>query len=460
MAINPTIITHRNRANKKAALIFIHGFGGSPQETWGQFPELLKKEKQMSGWDIYSLGYPSGFWLDLVGIWKADPPIQTLADGLRTALRNISPLNSYESLALIAHSMGGLVAQQALVDDDKFTARVNDVILFGTPSGGLRKASFFKFWKRQLRGMAKDGPFIKTLRAAWDNKFSEARNFNFWAVAGNQDEFVPRESSIDIFPLEHRCVVQGDHLSIVKPNNRDHQSFQVLMDRLTSKAQQYGPIDAALLSVETRRFYKIVDQFGSKEGLDEDRLVDLALALEGIGRAEDAIKTLEAQMQPKYTDAMGTLAGRLKRRWLLQGKRLDGEHAEALYKKAYKIATANDNADQSLYLGINVSFMALAFSKDSTAAQRLAKQVLRHCANKPRDQKWALASEAEAHLILGDSDLALQRYEEAAQKKSLKRDDAGRQNLSIYQQASRVASILGIRDVAEKLDGVFGRGEE
>jgi pimeloyl-ACP methyl ester carboxylesterase len=50
----------------------------------------------------------------------------------------MTPLDRYESLALIAHRMGGLVAQQALLDDPLLVGRVRHRILFGTPSGGLR----------------------------------------------------------------------------------------------------------------------------------------------------------------------------------------------------------------------------------------------------------------------------------------------------------------------------------
>jgi hypothetical protein len=68
--------------------------------------------------------------------------------------------------------MGGLVVQRALVDNDKTRA----VILFGTPSGGLRKASPFAFWKPQLRNMAKDSKFITKLRGDWKNSFASRRS--------------------------------------------------------------------------------------------------------------------------------------------------------------------------------------------------------------------------------------------------------------------------------------------
>ena len=111
----PRLIQYRNNA-QKAAVIFIHGFGGSAgTETWGNFPHYLSKNSALSNWDIFSLGYSSRLSIDFTGFWTANPDIPILALYLNTLCTN-PQLDSYESLAFVAHSMGGLVVQQALVD--------------------------------------------------------------------------------------------------------------------------------------------------------------------------------------------------------------------------------------------------------------------------------------------------------------------------------------------------------
>lgn len=455
----PRLIAHRTLKKNKAALIFIHGFSGTPQETWGKFPDFLLNDERLNGWNIFSFGYPTSIWLDLVGIWKADPSIETLADDLRIAV-TISPLAQYESLTFIAHSMGGLVLQGALVGDTAFASRVHNVFLFGTPSNGLVKAVFGKFWKRQLRAMAQGSDFIKDLRKRWSEKFGEGAAFNFWAVAGSQDEFVPRQSSIDPFPKEQCCVVPGDHLSIVKPPDVKHPSVQLVLEYLTRKAAESGPIDPASFSVEVQMFHKTIARLGKQQDLDQDGLVELALALEGVGRQADAIKVLEQQIQPKYTDAMGTLAGRLKRRWWMRRGRSDAQRARDLYQKAYTVAAKAGDADQALYNGINVAFMDLGFGNDLAAAQKMAKKVLVHCTENPRDKKWALAAQGEASLLLDDTDVAIQHYAAAFRTSSLKRIDTVRQTLSMYQQAVRVASLMGDESVARRLESVFRGGSQ
>ncbi len=111
----PRLLEHRTGAGE-TAVIFIHGFNGNAGEsTWGEFPDYLKQNRALVNWDIYSLGYATRFSIDLRSIWRANPDIPKLARYLHTRCVN-PPLNRYKSLALVAHSMGGLVVQRALAD--------------------------------------------------------------------------------------------------------------------------------------------------------------------------------------------------------------------------------------------------------------------------------------------------------------------------------------------------------
>src|SRR5262245_55820139 len=117
------LVTHRQVVGNKVAIIFMHGFMGDVRKTWAHFPDLLSADARIKDWDIYSLGYPSSYWMDVLGIWKANPDIPAIATTLRTAAA-LPPLQPYGSLILIAHSMGGLAVQRVLVDDNDFAPRV------------------------------------------------------------------------------------------------------------------------------------------------------------------------------------------------------------------------------------------------------------------------------------------------------------------------------------------------
>src|SRR5437762_9586079 len=113
MAQESNVTVTRNN-HRDRAVIFVHGFTGTRDDTWDRFPGLLGSATP--DWDIFTVGYATTLLPDVVGVWSADPDLPILATLLCTQL-GIAPLLPYRSLALIAHSMGGLIVQKALVDD-------------------------------------------------------------------------------------------------------------------------------------------------------------------------------------------------------------------------------------------------------------------------------------------------------------------------------------------------------
>jgi pimeloyl-ACP methyl ester carboxylesterase len=453
MPEQPELIEHRKTAGNPAALLFIHGFSGDPAKTWGQFPALLMEEKRLRTWDVYSLGYHTGAGLDILGIWRAKPDLNALAL-LLAARAAIEPLKRYKSLALLAHSMGGLVVQRAVLDNAGLRERVGHVLLFGTPSEGLKKAAFVKFWNSQLRAMSKNGEFIDTLRSDWTREFGEELPFVFRTTGGDEDQFVPKESSLLPFPKEQREIVRGDHLSIVKPKNAGAPAVQIVIEALAGTGESVTQ-DSARLAVEMRKFQKAIEILGKDPtGLDEDGAVQLALALESLGKRKKAIEVLESQSRhPDRTDAKGVLAGRLKRRWLVERKSDDADRALKLYQEGFEASQLSERHDQAFYHGINVAFMQLAYRKQEKAAQATAKKVLEHC-DAARGDKWQLATKGEANLLLGNTNAAMDFY----QKATTAGDIEPRQLDSMFQQAFRVASVLADAAAAARLQEIF-RGD-
>lgn len=460
------LIPHRKLENNGAAIVLIHGFSGDAAETWGRFPALLASDQRINSWDIYCLGYSSRLSIDLVGLWSADPELDKIALYLRTDMRH-SDLAQYKALALIAHSMGGLVVQRALLDDKDLRARVSHVFLFGTPSNGLAKASFLTFLKRQVRDMAHDSPFIKGLREQWRQQFSaklgKSLPFKFLAVAGDRDEFVPGVSSIGPFPQddypEAVAVVLGNHLQIVKPESANDLSVQLVVSGLVGQAAPSGPRSSADVAIESRDFQRAVELLEPhRDELDDTAFAKLVLALENIGRQQDAIRLLEQQKR-KSTDVMGVLAGRLKRRWLVERRAADAERARELYATAFQTAEAANDSEQAYYHGINVAFMDLAYGKDLNATREMARKVLAHCANAAaktqtsENKRWRLATEGQAHLLLGETEAALQSYHEAVQLKPKPRELA-----STYEQTVLVTGLVGDEELAKRLETIFRGG--
>jgi predicted negative regulator of RcsB-dependent stress response len=83
----------------------------------------------------------------------------------------------------------------------------------------------------------------------------------------------------------------------------------------------------------------------------------------------------------------------------------------------------------------------------------MAGKALEHC-DKARRDKWRLATEGEAHLILGNSDQAIESYRHA-----LATEPSPREVDSMYQQAVRVASLTGDESAGDRLVALFRGGD-
>ena len=454
---NPTLTPYRQSQDNQAAVLFIHGYSGHATETWGEFPNHFQQETALDGWDVYALGYPTSLIPDVWrGIWSADPGLETLADRLRTEL-NISPLAGYDRVVLITHSMGGLVAQKALLEA-KVADQCHALFMFGTPSGGLRKAWLVRVLKRQFRDMSPGSDFISALRQDWDSAYSSDRPFHLVVAAGDRDEFVARSSSLDPFPENVQSVISGNHLSIVKPGSPNHSSVRLLVHTLTHDSLPSGPLESARLAVEQGEFQDAISQFqGVGDKLDDDALVQYAIALDKLDRRDESIKVLKERGR-SGTDAMGTLAGRLKRRWKQQREKADAEEALDLYDDAYALAKkANDHA-QAYYHAINVAFFQCCYKEDSSEAARWAIRALQHCEGDDsmgrRSRMWRAATRGEAQLLLGKENEALRAYQEAVEAQP-----EPWEALSMLEQAMDIADALYEEDTQDQIIDVFQESE-
>jgi pimeloyl-ACP methyl ester carboxylesterase len=461
---SPAVVPVRVEENS-AAIVFVHGFSGDALKTWGNFPSQLAQETGLKGWDIFSYGYATSIRrVETPGLWSADPNIERLAIGLRTAA-SLPPLNKYRSLAFIAHSMGGLVVQEALAEPvqlavhEQLAYRVSHVILFGSPSGGLKKA-IIGFLKRQIRDMG-TGPssFFKRARPQWDARFKTTPKdiqgqhpFKFLVVAGDQDEFVPASSSLYPFHERYRRVIPGDHLSIVKPNSSDSPSIQLIIDAFCHNTSQVSALDSARVAVEMGEFHRAIQLFDSHPSeLDMPTLVQYGLALDGIGQREKAIKVL-TEHGKSHSDALGTLGGRLKRKWRVERRAADANAALVYYEEGYNLALEQQNQSQAYYHAINLSFMHLLFQGNTVVATQWAERALAACEAAVQDNTlWRLTTKGECFLVLRDEEQAFTYYQEA-----LAKGGSPWELRSAYEQAYSVAAHLGMQDSCQNLQRLFG----
>ena len=286
-----------SKPGNRAAIIFVHGFTGDLRKTWRNIPTILHPEDGtpgfLSDWDLAGFGYSSSKWFDISGLWSADPKLTEIATKLYT--QTINSAGKYDSIALVAHSMGGLVVEQALADHDDLRERVSHVLLFGTPSNGLEKAGAADFWKRQIDNMVAGGPFITALRKAWNDKnLTTGGGFDFLSVAGEKDQFVPPESSLRCFPDSVCRVIAGNHISMLEGDDLQHaEAAQMLLQLISGAANQpRGARGTAHVAIEKGEFHDTIkklwpeylkDHNAAFPKLDDYGAGQLGMALEKIG---------------------------------------------------------------------------------------------------------------------------------------------------------------------------------
>jgi hypothetical protein len=432
-------------AKNKTAIVFVHGFTGDVEKTWRRIPEFLRNDPSLNEWDLLGVGYQSNRRFDLTGLWSSDARLEEIANMVHA--RPELSAGTYTRLAFVAHSMGGLVVQQALVSYEDLRNRTSHVVLFGTPSGGLRKARFASFWKRQIKNMEAGGPFITALRKKWTLlRLDTSPPFAFIVVAGETDQFVPPESSLGCFPQPVGSVIPGNHLTMLDADSPGAPCVQIILQTLGGSPQ--GALSAAKVAIETGEFGDIVRRLWPNRDTDPNRLptklddygaMQLAIALERTGDSAAALAVLKSH-KPEGTDVLGVLAGRLKRRWWITGEVDDFKEARDLYRNAYDQSVAKDSPDhdQAYYHGINLAYLAIAVQRDFTTARTIASKVLEHVAraSDPGLKHWRPATEGDALMILERTDEAISKHQQAAAQE-LKPWEA----TSMEEQALRVADL-------------------
>lgn len=454
--LTPSLVVCRDNADNRAAVIFVHGFHGDASATWASFVKQLLSDHRLNDWDIYSVGYPTNLSIDLP-IWISDPEIRLCAAGLVTKMRH-APLDRYTAKALVAHSMGGLAVQRAIVDDEELRSGLTHVVLYGTPSAGVSKAILGSRLKSQARDMCEDSVFISKLRQEWLEIIGDHPSFSFTAVAGETDAFIPASSSIDPFPKSQQAVVPGNHLEIVRPDSVDHLSYALLYKTLTNSRGCFSEAESGRLAVEQQEFDRAIKLLmPGANGLDDNAIVSLSLALESVGRKDEAAEVIERWNdvhRGRPLDPIGVLAGRLKRRWLVSRQQQDLDRALELYSEGLELAEACMDHEQAYYHAINVAYLRLVSSPGggpaSSEVKDMARRALSHV-KASRENQWTHATTGEVFLMLGDVKGGADAYRKARQlAKNLRECD------SMHMQAVAVASRVFGEEGAKLIDGVFG----
>jgi hypothetical protein len=258
-------------------VIFIHGLTGDPVATWtssrsgepeGDFwPKWLAKD--VPGLNLYSLGYPASIFAK----WA-----QKEMALHEQAIATLDVLAAYElgerPIALITHSLGGLLAKQLIrfgleARDPGWNAIARScrlVVFLGTPHTGSSLASILEFMTPRLVSdhvalLESGGHQLDDLNQAYRNiaQHHQIETVVYYEKHKTKNlAFVVEKRDADPGVGSTPVPVQADHLSISKPTNRSHQVYLGVSRHLKKLAKEARPMTDTGPAKQAGRDYEVI----------------------------------------------------------------------------------------------------------------------------------------------------------------------------------------------------------
>lgn len=260
---------------KERLILFVHGLGGDAQATWrapgrAGFAELIGSDAALSSEaDVQFFSYPTT--LLRLPFSSEAPRVRDLAEGLRSQLE--LRYKEYKSIALVCHSLGGLVARKYLVEEAKRSPhsklRVDKLLLLAVPNLGSALAPIARHisWRHnQLRQLCRDSEFIEELNTDWAT-FMAGKELDVQYVVAGQDRVVDKHSAIKQWGNENVHSILGvNHVSIAKPCSHDDDAYRILRRFVLGKAPVFLSVGGGRNEAQ-EVFVARIKEFMGKQGL-------------------------------------------------------------------------------------------------------------------------------------------------------------------------------------------------
>ena len=241
------LVLHRHQKQPRHTVaLFVHGLGGRRYGTWKNLPRFLFED--FPDMDIGLYDYVSGMRR---GRLRGSESIESTVNHLADTLRDIDQYErEYQQIILIAHSMGGLITQAALLRilDGESTAR-NSVVpklaglfLLAVPRAGSLLVPPITPGFRDAKLLRTHGKQNTSIQQRFTNRVLIGSDsaapgdgrllLPTFGMRATRDRFVDDLSSTMGLPESRFKTVRGTHSSIIKPRDRDHEGYRWLRLRI------------------------------------------------------------------------------------------------------------------------------------------------------------------------------------------------------------------------------------
>jgi pimeloyl-ACP methyl ester carboxylesterase len=226
---------------KPRVIVFVHGLHGD-RETWrganeAYWPDLIRVDPHFAHSDVFVAAYPtptSG------GQYSTTQLAQKLWQSLKD-----NRVWDHREVVFIAHSLGGLITEEMLLNHPADAAKTRFIVSYATPHQGSFVASFAKIYDSDplltdLRD-GNDNDFLINLEQHWRSSPSTVRIHRYCAYealdtpAGEGVGRLLRAHArvVSYYSATFGCdtdtppqKINADHIGIVKPTGRDQDAYK------------------------------------------------------------------------------------------------------------------------------------------------------------------------------------------------------------------------------------------
>jgi len=439
----------RKVATNNNLVLFVHGFTGEAAKTFGNIPAYLMEDEEMDGWDLMPFGF-SQYIQPTLGkqIWASTDDIDRIAEYLRASITY--SFESYKRIAIIAHSLGGLVTQRAILDLEKNDLdRVSHLLLFGAPNNGIDGSLLTSSWKKMGIDLSNDDLFIKTLRLDWDETFNNSYPFDFKVITATHDEFVSKESSQKPFSQENCFMVNANHFDMVKPKDKNNDSYVLIRNSLSNDnytfLNQFSSEEEINLAVG--EYEAVVKKLlPNKNKLNQSEFKQLIYALEALDRDKEVLKLLKHhKLYKENSELLEILGNHYKKAYFHSNSKRDLNKSFEYFLMALKLAEEKEANKEIYSIAKNLAFLCL-LKIDSKKTGKYANQALLEIEKDATISLKKMEAIAEANLFLGNIKIAEKYYEEISKMEDLQITD----KIKIHENAVRAYACLDIKNAENK----------
>jgi hypothetical protein len=243
--------------NAALDIIFIHGLTGNPQETWTTEPG----NEYWPTWfcsvfrnvGVYAVGYPASIYAK----WACKE--LDLHEQTNNLLERLASYGiGKRPITIIAHSLGGILVKEMLrvskecTDDgwQQFAKNTKLVAFLATPHLGAELASLIKFLAPRISSthidlLTNDSGYLRSLNQSYRDlaKILGIRTVPYYETYKTKKlALIVSPDSADPGAGSARPIaIEGDHISICKPSNRDSLIFVSLCRHIESILKECIP---------------------------------------------------------------------------------------------------------------------------------------------------------------------------------------------------------------------------